>query len=915
MRCSLFRLLAGLVLLWPLVAFGLSPAHMPAKSVRTYDVSSYFDANRLFMLVANTGSIAYDNAAIFGRTDGLYYPYSGYPSFPGNKTMVYAAGIFMGGKVDGEIRIAAAEYSTEYVPGSMVGGTFQPDQPSFRVYKIDRSSGPGDLDYDQWPTSEGAPVDQYGQPLLLGDQTLWAVFNDADPSQHYSRTGGTTPLGIEVQQTVWGSDVPGEQTVVYIKYKFYNKGTNPIDSFFIAFWADPDLGDASNDLVGCDTTSDIFFAYNSGMDAVYNPDTPVWGGRLLSGPVVPSDGDTATFDGQPLPGFKNLGMFSFGRYINGTDPQNAQQTFNYMKGLDANGSPYVDPFGYVTRFPYSGNPVDVTGWLDNVPSDKRLMASFGNLHLDPGDSQQVVLKLVAYAAEDFSVAFTELKGALDSAAVVVNPPLLVNCDTATVWVKDYQQLGEVYFLDPTNQHWLSTYYTGGDFFRGSADYGYKFFGSSIHPDANPEAFHSVEVRFSQVQKQRAYRYLRGGSVNYGYTGYYEVPFTVWDADNNRQLNAAFVENVGSPCLDYTWGPCDNGELSRELLFILNSDYSGDDPTNNPVGYQNLNILDDAALFDIQYYFWPALRSGHSLSEIVDGQRLVFQKQLFNQNGTVSYVKIKLNEPSTGQQRLDIELHSSGSSIVKFEIPASSSFAIVPKGVLFDSDTTVRAFVYFRPQLPSYDEDYLSIVDAVSGLEKARVRLVGLPEGTISAKVEIEPDTMYVYWAYTGSPMDAVIHVGDFFVGEHLLQDVDLSTVIINGSIVPTTATTVPSYPGFSGEVLEMVFPNTDFILGYGPLWGDHDSTYTVSGQFVDSSPFNVAGLVRLIGSHPGDANGNGGIDVTDVVYLVAYIFSGGPAPNPLAAGDADCDGVVTIADAVYLIEYVFLHGAPPCVGP
>jgi|GEM_PF-2855055 len=64
----------------------------------------------------------------------------------------------------------------------------------------------------------------------------------------------------------------------------------------------------------------------------------------------------------------------------------------------------------------------------------------------------------------------------------------------------------------------------------------------------------------------------------------------------------------------------------------------------------------------------------------------------------------------------------------------------------------------------------------------------------------------------------------------------------------------------------------------------------------------------------GDANGSGSIDIADVVFLINYIFAGGPAPSPYASGDADCDGVITIADAVYLIEYIFSHGAAPCAG-
>ncbi|MFH2056818.1 MAG: M28 family peptidase [bacterium] len=62
----------------------------------------------------------------------------------------------------------------------------------------------------------------------------------------------------------------------------------------------------------------------------------------------------------------------------------------------------------------------------------------------------------------------------------------------------------------------------------------------------------------------------------------------------------------------------------------------------------------------------------------------------------------------------------------------------------------------------------------------------------------------------------------------------------------------------------------------------------------------------------GDANGDGSVNLSDVIFLIYYIFQNGPAPDPLAAGDADCDGLVNIADAVYLLRHVFKDGLPPC---
>ena len=68
------------------------------------------------------------------------------------------------------------------------------------------------------------------------------------------------------------------------------------------------------------------------------------------------------------------------------------------------------------------------------------------------------------------------------------------------------------------------------------------------------------------------------------------------------------------------------------------------------------------------------------------------------------------------------------------------------------------------------------------------------------------------------------------------------------------------------------------------------------------------------GSLPGDANGDGIINIADVVYIVNYVFRDGPESTPYAffSGDANCDCEVNIGDAVYIINFVFRGGDPPC---
>jgi hypothetical protein len=61
----------------------------------------------------------------------------------------------------------------------------------------------------------------------------------------------------------------------------------------------------------------------------------------------------------------------------------------------------------------------------------------------------------------------------------------------------------------------------------------------------------------------------------------------------------------------------------------------------------------------------------------------------------------------------------------------------------------------------------------------------------------------------------------------------------------------------------------------------------------------------------GDASGDWIVDLADVVYLVTYLYKGGPAPSPVDAGDANCDGIVNVGDIVYLVSYLYKGGPPP----
>ncbi len=111
----------------------------------------------------------------------------------------------------------------------------------------------------------------------------------------------------------------------------------------------------------------------------------------------------------------------------------------------------------------------------------------------------------------------------------------------------------------------------------------------------------MRIVFDPARTQKAHLYLRGGNPNYAYSGYHDVPFTVWDISDTlrpRQVNAAFVEQKGGLRQNNTWDPITQGD--REYLFLFTSDYSGtpqDLYTRTPI------FPNGAATFDLQYATW------------------------------------------------------------------------------------------------------------------------------------------------------------------------------------------------------------------------------------------------------------------------------------------------------------------------
>jgi len=120
----------------------------------------------------------------------------------------------------------------------------------------------------------------------------------------------------------------------------------------------------------------------------------------------------------------------------------------------------------------------------------------------------------------------------------------------------------------------------------------------------------------------------------------------------------------------------------------------------------------------------------------------------------------------------------------------------------------------------------------------------------------------------------------------------------------------------SGGMLEP-FTNTDVTVNLC-AFDLEDGVFEGQMSITTNDPLNPAYLLPVTVTIQdficGDADGNGeGPLVTDLVFLVDYIFKGGPPPPVLAAGDANgLDGdLINVADLSYLVDYLFKGGPPP----
>jgi len=875
---------------------------------RYIDNETYIDANNILMFVTNHGNFGRDLAGVFGNDYGTYYPYNTVNEILDgtlDNSVLYAGGIWIGGKVNGQIRVAIAEYDDEYVPGPMAGGTYQPDNPAFKVYKLYRDSlaGNPNSDYLNWPVDQGAPVDGLGEPLMLGDQMLWTVFNDADWWQHGNNAGETDPLGVEVQQTVWAEDQDGDITIpTGYTFRVSQLGSSGVTVGVGVVYPEQVTGDdyavVIDSVVGY---GPVWHVINTtlGMPVLENQTNfsgddnyPIADGLkvIVTGPPVGVSHWSWSGNTRPFTGFDwggsgffggvGLGTEFFGSSIDSHNPVSieirwvvdgaGQSAYCYRRdhGYDFDGyHPYQNMtvwdiasmperqlnFAFVEYY----DPSEASGWVaDSIWNPGEQVDQYGNPDWEGGREYFFVL--------DSDYSETPIpKYMVDQA--LWNDYGDFDCLIGG-WVRHRRDDGKP---DP------------GDVWTIHANWG-----NPGIPDTFTFPTYTSLPNYSSGPEGMAI-YIKYKLYNKGSNTIDDFYFSLW---SDPDLGQFTDDLVGCDSLNDAWF-CYNGDG-------FDNQYGTQIPA---VGFKILKGMLAPSPGDVGDF------DGNPVANHANLGMTAFSKYI---NGTDPDNYMETYNYMQGLQQ-DGSPWPNGS---KYAVPGDP---VTGAGDI-DFDPADRRMmgscgpITFAPG----DSQYVLVKFAVG---QGPDRLSSITElkynlnftGPTELMTVIRPNPQYLLYRYALTPiMDTIFITRQ---GSDAIGAVDHESLVINGSLIPSSVTPMPSHPDFEGEVLALIIPAVDFMEWYDVMFGIHEETFTVTGSLAGGAPLELTGAVTVMGLLVGDANTDGDVNVGDVVYLIDYTFSGAPAPEPVEIADANGDGAINVADAVYLISFIFKNGPEPII--
>ncbi|NJB84813.1 hypothetical protein GGR26_000558 [Lewinella marina] len=255
-------------------------------------------------------------------------------------------------------------------------------------------------------------------PQFPEEMTFW-IYNDAGNTHRQSNTPLQIQMEVQVQAFAYttSDDI---NNMTFQRYKLINRAQEDILDTYFAMWVDPDLGCATDDYIGSDTTRSLAYVYNEdeldgaqgctcdGGVETYCDEIPILGVDYFRGPRAP----IYDINGNQI-GERELGMSSFVYYNNAgvggpppatTDPSTAEEYYNYLQGrwrdgalLQSAGDGYDEGGAPATRYAFP-DPPNVRGWnmtTEDLPfGDRRTIQASGPFTLQPGAVNELIIGVV-----------------------------------------------------------------------------------------------------------------------------------------------------------------------------------------------------------------------------------------------------------------------------------------------------------------------------------------------------------------------------------------------------------------------------------------------------------------------------------------------------------------------------------------
>ncbi len=219
-------------------------------------------------------------------------------------------------------------------------------------------------------------------PYIQGDGAIYVILNDEYGPHAES---GADALGVEIHVMFYQFDsLEYIDNTTFMNAKVFNRRDTAYTNFRLGAFMDFDLGFPYDDYIGCDSTRNLVYIYNStdfdpGISSQpgFASKPPAFGAVLLNKPL-----DVASY-------------FNSGPSGSTGDPSNPVDYHNYLRAvwkdgthLTNNGGDGFFPSGYETNYAFTGNPNTGTGWTEenagNSGGDRRMIMSTEATTFNPG---------------------------------------------------------------------------------------------------------------------------------------------------------------------------------------------------------------------------------------------------------------------------------------------------------------------------------------------------------------------------------------------------------------------------------------------------------------------------------------------------------------------------------------------------